>query len=148
MVKQVIGDFFETLGGMAKSTGQQVAIGVKKGGEDIARELGIKPKQSDEEAKQGGTTSLEVKSNEEIEAMKQKDKKKVLARYRQIQEEIKAIAQKKKTELPKSITGQAGFDKEKAIKQLEVKEEEKKKLPPLPAQRASRKAEMFRGVSG
>ncbi len=75
-------------------------------------------------------------------------KKKAVARYRQIQEEIKQMQGKRQQEMIKY--SQPGFTDEQKqqnqIKQLEEKKEDK--LSPLPVQRASQKTEKLRGVSG
>jgi len=147
MPKQIIADTFETLGKVVQSTGQQAVSDVKKMGEEAALELGIKP------PTQGGTDDnqkVDQAKEEQIEKMAAVSKQKSLARYKQIQEEIRQIEQKRKRETPKQVSGKPGFDEGKAVKQLETGKpaEDKKKLPPLPAQRASKKAEVFRGVSG
>lgn len=144
MSKQIITDVFETLGGMAKQAGQQAVSDTKKAGEDALESLGLKPsspKTEDQEQPAGPTEKT-------LQKMKTTDKKRTVANYQRLLGEIKQIQQRKKQEIPKQISGQPGFSEEKAVKQLEEKKEEKKKLPPLPVQRATKKAEIFRGVAG
>lgn len=162
-MKQVIADTFETLGNVVQGTGKQVAADTKKAGEDVATELGLKqaPKTQQDDAQK-----TPAQTPEQYKKIEDSVKKRTAARYRQIQDEIRAIQAKKQQELPKYVTGSPGYDKDKAVKQLEVEEKPsfakastdakaiadksagKEKLPPLPVQRASKKAEMFRGVSG
>lgn len=150
MPKQVATDVFESLGGAAKATGQQVASDVKKMGEDFLESLGLKPAQGQEAP---GPDANQQKE-EGIKQAQEADKNRSIARYREIKEEIRALQKKRSQEIPKEISGKPGFDEEKAVKQLETapfakaSEGQGKKLPPLPAQRESKKAEMFRGVSG
>lgn len=134
MPKQVVSDVFETLGGAAVGTAKKTA-----------EELGLKPAPDEGKEVQ---PSLPAQTPEQWQKIKEAAKSRAAARYRQIQEEIRLLQQKRKQELPKQVIGKPGFSEEKAVRQLEEKKEEEKKLPPLPAQRASRKTEMFRGVSG
>lgn len=156
MVKQIIADTFETLGGVVQSAGQQVVTDVKKMGGDVAEQLGLKqpPKQIQDDKSQAP-----AQTQEQDEKIRQAAQKRTIAHYEQINAEIKAIGkaigEKRKRELPKEVTGKPGFSEEKAIKQLEEKKPSsaeatagKEKLPPLPARQASRKTEMFRGASG
>lgn len=145
MPKQIIADVFETLGGAAKQTGQQAVSNVKKAGEDVWESLGIKSANKEESDEQKKSPELAEKN---LAKMKIADKKRAAANYQKLLGEIKQIQQRKKQEIPKQISGQPGFSEEKAVKQLETKKEEKKKLPPLPIQRATKKAEVFRGVAG
>lgn len=152
MVKQVITDVFETLGGVAAGTGQQVVKSVKGGTEDIAKAVGVMP---DDTPSFAGESQPNAQTDEQNKKIQSASNARSAAKYRQIQEEIKQIQLKRKQELPKQVTGKPGFSEEKAIKQLEEKPTfatatagEKDKLPPLPAQRASKKAEAFRGASG
>lgn len=143
MVKQVVADVFETLGGVAKSAGQQIVSNTKKAGEDIVEQLGItqtSASPADEQKKEP--------TEEQLEKMRRASREKTVARYTEIQAQIKAIQKKKAKEIPEQVAGKPGFSEEKAVKQLEEKKEEKKKLPPLPVRRESQKAERFRGVSG
>lgn len=144
MPKQVVSDVFESLGGAAKATGKQAASDVKKMGEDFLESLGLKPAQSQKPLE----PDVNQKKEEQISQAQEADTSRSLSRYRQIQEEIRALQKKRSQELPKEITGKPGFDEGKAVKQLEMKAADKKKPPPLPAQRESQKAERFRGVSG
>lgn len=147
MPKQTITDTFETLGKVAQSVGQQAVSDVKKMGEEVVVELGIKP------SAQGGTDDNQKQDQakeEEIKKMAAVSKQKSSARYKQIREEIRQMEQKRERQTPQPVSGKLGFDEGKAVKQLETGKpaEDKKKLPPLPAQRASKKAEVFRGASG
>ncbi|MGB9637247.1 MAG: hypothetical protein ACPLY7_00405 [Microgenomates group bacterium] len=144
MPKQILADTFETLGGVAKSAGQQLVADVKKTGEDIAVELGVKPAKQQTPSDQ---TSAPAQTEEQSKKIAEAAQKKAIARYRQIQAEIKALEEKRKKELPKEVAGKPEFSEEKTVKQLEVNKEEKK-LPPLSVQKAVKKTEMFRGTSG
>lgn len=152
-MKQIITDTFETLGGVAKSAGQQIVAGTKKAGEDIVEQLGItKTPASPTDGQKKEPTE------EQLEKMRQSSKKRTVARYKEIQAQIKAIQKDKAREIPKQVSGKPGFSEEKAVKQLEEKPSSvptksgttagKGKLPPLPVRRESQKAERFRGVSG
>ncbi len=147
MNKGVAADVFETLGGIVKGTGQQAVSDAKKMGEETAIELGLKtPAQgaADDSKKQ------DQAKEEQIKKMGEAAKQKSTARYKQIQEEIKRLQEKRKQEIPKQVSGKPGFDEGKMVKQLETgkPEGEKKKLPPVNVQRERTKAERFRGVSG
>jgi len=144
MSKQIIADTFEILGGVAKSAGQQVVADAKKAGEDVAIELGVKTAQ---QQTQGDQTSSSTQTEEQTQKINEAAKKRTAARYQEIQAEIKELEEKRKRELPKEVSGKPGFDEDKKVKQLEI-EKEKEKLPPIPVQRASKKAETFRGASG
>lgn len=144
MPKQVVTDVFEALGGAAKATGQQAASDVKKMGEDFLESLGIKPAAG---SKPPDSNSA-PKDNEQMKKISEADQTRSIARYQQIQDEIRVLQKKRVQEIPKEIAGKPGFDEGKAVKQLEMKAADKKKPPPLPAQRESQKAERFRGVSG
>lgn len=142
MPKAIISDSFETLSGAVQQGGKQIVSTVKKMGEDVLEQMGIKtppPAQNDQNAAPAHT-------EEQYKKIEDSAKKRTLAHYREIQEQIKAIGDKRKQELPKEVTGKPGFSEEKAIKQLEEKKEEK--LPPLPVRQSSRKTEVFRGASG
>jgi len=145
MPKQVIADTFETLGSVVQGTGKQVADSVKKAGGDIAAELGLKQPPAPQ---QESTQPVPAHTPEQYQKIEEAAKKRAAARYREIQEEIKALQKKREKEVPKQVSGKPGFSEEKAVRQLEEKKEEEKKLLPLPVQRASKKTEMFRGTSG
>jgi len=157
MSKQIIADTFETLSGVVKSAGQQAVSDVKKAGEDVVIELGLK---SPQQQSQGDQAPASAPTEEQTEKINEAAKKRAAARYREIQAEIKDLEEKREKQLPKEVSGKPGFDEEKTVKQLEVGEKPssaqpirramagKEKLPPLPVQRASKKAEMFRGTSG
>jgi len=135
MPKQIATDVFEILGGVAQSTGRQAVADVK---EAFTSQTG---KPQDDSAAPAHT-------EEQYQKIEQAAKKRAAARYKQIQEEIKRLQEKRRKEIPKTVSGKPGFDEGEAIKQLKTGKPEEKKLPPLPAQRASRKTEIFRGVSG
>ena len=150
-MKQVVTDVFETLGGMATGTVKQAASDVKKGGEEIAKAVGIKP--------DGATAAVNetppAQTEEQYQKIENAAQGRTIAKYKQIQEEIRQLQVKREKELPKQVTGKPGFDEGKAVKQLEVGgaasteiPSQSKKLPPLPVQRATKKTEIFRGASG
>jgi len=139
MPKTIIGETFEQLG---KTAGQMVKQAVKEPGkmaEKAVGQIGLKPQPPEEKPQE----ALSTKISQE----KERERRRRLAL---LQKEIKALQEKRTQELPKQITGKPGFSEEKAIKQLKEEEESKNKKPmePLPVQRAKRKTEMFRGVSG
>jgi len=142
MSNKFIADTFETLSGVVKSVGQQAASDAKKAGEDVAIDLGLKPAQR---PPSGDQVSVSNQTEEQTKKISEAAKRRAAARYREIQAEIKALEEKRKRELPKEVSGKPGFAEDKKVKQLEI---EKEKLPPLPIQRASKKAETFRGTSG
>jgi len=135
MVNKVVADSFETLGKT-----------VKQVGDDIAENIGLKPADSAGTSEQAGQQQ-QAQTNQ-IKKMVEAGKKKAVARYRQIQEEIKQMQGKRSQEMVKySQPGFTGEQKQQnQIKQLEEKKEDK--LPPLPVRRASQKTEKLRGVSG
>lgn len=154
MPTRIVSDTFEALENLKTQAKQQATQAVKKTVGQIPKSLetGFKGRpqtstQNEEQAKQV--------SDEQIKKMEELSKKKAAQRYKEIQQQILAIAHKKQQELPKYITGKPGFSEEKMIKQLEEEkkpEAEKKReqaaKEPLPLQREKRKAEMFRGVAG
>lgn len=146
MVK-IVSDSFETLGGSAKAVSGQVKQVVKGIGDDIAESIGIKPVTAGTN-EQGGQQQQQQKSDDQIKKMEAESKAKARKKYQQINSEIKQLQEKRQQEAVKYR--QPGLtDKEKQenqIKQLEEKKEDK--LPPLPVQRASKKTEALRGVSG
>lgn len=144
MANKIIADSFETLGNAVQQGGKQVVSTAKKMGEDVLEQTGLKslpPAQNDQ-------TNAPAHTEEQYKKIEDAAKSRTIAKYKEIQTQIKAIEDKKKQEIPKEISGKPGFSEEKAIKQLEVQKEEKDKLPPLPARQASRKTEIFRGASG
>jgi len=136
MANKLVTDSFETLGGV-----------VKQAGDDIAENVGLKPADSAGTSEQSGQPQQQAQSNQ-IKKMVEAGKKKAVARYRQIQEEIRQMQGKRGQEMVKySQPGFTGEQKQQnQIKQLEEKKEDK--LPPLPVRRASQKTEKLRGVSG
>jgi hypothetical protein len=147
MNKGVVGDVFETLGGVAQSTGQQVATQVKKMGGDVLESLGAKS--GAPAAAQTGQSPSTAPSPEQLQKMAAEDKAKRAAGLQKIQSEIKIIQEKRKKEIPKQVSGKPGFDEGKMVKQLETGKpvEQKGELPPI-VQRERAKAERFRGVAG
>lgn len=136
MVNKIVADSFETLG-----------KAVKQVGDDIAENVGLKPINDQGTAEQGSQQQQQAKAAQ-IKKMDEAGKKKAVARYQQLQAEIKRMQEKRSQEMVKY--SQSGFTDEqkqqKQIKQLEEKKEDK--LSPLPVQRASQKTEKLRGVSG
>lgn len=134
MPKQIVSDIFETLGGSAKSAGQQVAT-----------ELGLKsaPKTANDQPNQP------VQNEEQEKKIKDAYKQRTAANYKKILDDINQIQKKREQAIPKQVSGKPGFDEGKVVKQLETgKPPEKKKLPPINVQRERTKAERFRGASG
>lgn len=155
-----VSDAFETLGGMVKGTAKQAASDAKKMGEDVAVELGLKtaanPLQDDKVA-------TPAHSEEQYKKIDDASKQRAASKYKQIQEEIRQLQIKRKQEEQAYSSGPVGQKAETTmIKQLEVAQQPKAKLEktqaemekeeqkqlPLPAQRASKRTEMFRGASG
>jgi len=156
MPKQIISDTFETLGGMAKSAGQQAASDVKKVGEDIAVELGIKPAQQQSPSDQ---TSVPAQNEEQPQKIDEAAKRRAQIRYQEIQAEIKGLQDKRSKDLLGRVAEKPSLDEGQKIKQLEAgaasapptggaTASQGNKLPPIPVQRATKKAETFRGASG
>ncbi|HUW24147.1 MAG TPA: hypothetical protein VMW04_00805 [Patescibacteria group bacterium] len=146
MPKQVVSDVFETLGGVAQSTGQQAATQVKKMGGDILESLGVKtstpaPAQGD------GSQPTTTPSPEQLQKMNAEAKVKAAAGLQKVQADIKAIQEKRKKEIPKQVSGKPGFDEGKMVKQLETGKKEKEELPPI-VRKEKTKIERLRGVSG
>ncbi|MBU2577399.1 hypothetical protein KKA69_01050 [Patescibacteria group bacterium] len=140
-MRNIVAEALETLGGIVKGAGKQASQDAKKAVEDVPESLGLKAITPEEENPPAHT-------DEQYKKIDEAAKKRTAVQYRQIQEEIKQIQDKRKKETPQNVAGSPGFSEEKAIKQLEEKKEDDKKLPPLPAQRSSRKTETFRGTSG
>ena len=147
MPKQVVTDVFESLGGVAQSTGQQAATQVKKMGGDILESLGVKtstpaPAQGD------GSQPTTTPSPEQLQKMDAQAKVKAAARYQKIQADIKAIQEKRKKEILKQVPGKPGFSEEKVVRQLEEKKAEEKKPLPVSVKREQGKIERAKMVSG
>lgn len=145
MPKQIISDSFETLGGVAKSAGQQAVSDVKEAGEDVAVELGIKPAQP---PTQNGQTSAATETEEQTKKINEAAKKRSQLRYQEIQAEIKQLEDKRSKDLLARVVEKPSLDEGKKVKQLEEGASQENKLPPIPVQRASKKTEAFRGASG
>lgn len=160
MQKGIVADVFETLGGTVKGAVRQAVSDVKKAGEDVAVELGLKTAASQSQDDQASAPAHTEEQYKKIEAA---SKQRAASKYRQIQEEIKRLQLKRKQEEQAYSAGSAGEKAETTvIRQLEVAQQPKAKLEktqaemekerqkqlPLPAKQASRKTEMFRGVSG
>jgi hypothetical protein len=146
MPKQVVTDVFETLGGVAQSTGQQATTQVKKMGGDVLESLGAKP--GAPAVAQAGQSPSTAPSPEQLQKMDAEAKAKAAAGLRKVQSEIKAIGEERKKEIPKQVSGKPGFSEEKMVKQLEEKKAEEKKLPPISVERKKTGIERIRGVSG
>ena len=157
MIRNVVPSILETLGGAAKATAKQAGQQVKKTGEDVAKELGLKP------LPPVGTDTGKppaAHNDEQFDKLSQINKKRMVSKYQQIQQEISQFQKKREGELPAYITGSPGYDKDKAVKQLEVSQrptatlnaekpkEDKQKLPPISVRREQSKAERHRGSSG
>ena len=120
MPKQIIGETFEQLGQTAKQAGKQVVKLPGEMAEEAAKQAGIKPEPDIEQPVQGPTPA-------QLAQKRGKEKQRLVS----LQTELKVIQQKKAQELPSQISGKPGFSEEKAIKQIEIEKEEKKKLPPV-----------------
>jgi hypothetical protein len=165
MVPPTISDTFEAL----EQIGSQLGQGAKQVPKAVVREtkqsLGLgpaeqKPPPPQEPGIEGGTggkVSPQAKQaqDQQIQELEAISKQKATKRYKEIQEQILLLAHKRQQELPKQVTGKPGFSEEKMVRQLEEqkkpeaeREAEKKKEEPLWVQRAKRKAEMVKGVSG
>lgn len=142
MPKQIIGETFEQLGKTAGQTVKQVVQEPGKVAETAAKQVGIKPEPGVEQPQGQRPTSAQLAQKRE----------KVKQRLTYLQAELQALQQKQAQELPKQVAGKPGFSEEKAIKQIEIEKEEKKKLPAVvelakkKAGTAERKGIM--GVSG
>lgn len=148
MANQIITDSFETLGGAMQSGGKQVKQIVKKMGDDIAEGVGIQPSRDDSippEAK-----NPPAHNDAQYDKIEQAAKKRQIAKYKQLQDEILQLSKKRDQEMEKYHM--PGFTdeqkKEKQVQQLQEGQSPEKKLPPLPVQRAQKKTEMNRGASG
>lgn len=165
MPPKIIADTFEALEQIGSQMGQGVKQVPKVVTEQAKQSLGLgpaeqKPTQPQEPGIEGGTgekTGPQAKQAQDQQTQKLEviSKQKAAKRYKEIQEQILLLAQKRQQELPKQVTGKPGFSEEKLVKQLEEqkkpeaeREAEKKKEEPLWLRRAKRKAEMFRGASG
>ncbi len=121
MPKQIIGETFEQLGQTVKQTGKQIVGEPGKVAETAARQAGIKPEPGIEQPQGKGLTPAQMAQKREKEKQ----------RLSSLQTELKALQQKQTQELPRQISGKPGFSEEKAIKQIQIEKEEKKKLPPM-----------------
>lgn len=155
----IVADVFETLGGVVKGTGKQAVKQGQKMGEDAVEALGIKSPvaESLEEIKPAAHNEEQYQKIDK--AAKQRSK----AQYQHVLGEIKQLQHKREQEKQAYSAGPSGQKAETTmVKQLEVfqqpkaklektqaeMEKEREKQIPLPAQRASKKTEMFRGASG
>jgi hypothetical protein len=148
MPPRVVSDVFETLGGIVSGTKKQAASDLKKGAEDLAEGLGLK-------APAPPTEMSPAHNEEQFKKIEKAAEMRKISKYQKIQQEIAQLQKKREQELPAYLTGQPGFDQEKAIRQLEEgpikpKEGEKKKeaVLPISVKRAQNKAERHRGASG
>ena len=137
MPKQIIGETFEQLGQTVKQTVKQVVGEPGKVAETAARQAGIKPEPGIEQPQGKGLTPAQISQKREKERQ----------RLASLQAELKAIQQKKTQELPRQISGKPGFSEEKAIKQIQIEKEEKKKLP-LVVKTAQSKASAEKRIMG
>lgn len=126
MVKQIVADTFETIGDTFQKSGKQVAMIPFQIGEEVARQLGIRPKKEENPEKPDNLSSPPNPEVAKRRAFAQK-------RIGELEAEIKTIIQKKAQEIPKSVSGKPGFSEEKMIKQFETEKKEKDKLPPVVA---------------
>jgi len=153
MSNKIIADSFETLSGGAKAVAGQATQIVKQIGEDAAESIGLKSADSAGTSEQGGQQKSQIQDDQTKKKEAQKNSL-VRKRYKELQEEIKNLQIKRKQETVKY--NQPGFtDEEKQQRQIKQLEEKSSptgatddKLPPLPVQRAQRKTEKLRGVSG
>lgn len=157
MIRNIVPSILETLGGAAKATTKQAGKQVKKTGDDIAIELGLKPL-----APIGADTTqpLAAHTDQQVDRLKEITNRRIASKYQSIQQEIAHLQRKRVNELPAYITGSAQFDKDKAVQQMEVAnkpsatlsierpKEDKAKLPPIAVRREQSKAERHRGSSG
>lgn len=125
MVKQIVTDTFETIGDTFQKSGKQVAMIPFQIGEEVARQLGIRPKNEQNQDKP--VANMKPPTNPEVA------KRNAFANRRisELEAEIKAIVQKRNQEIPKAVSGKPGFSEEKMIKQFETEKKEKDKLPPV-----------------
>ncbi|MFZ5366199.1 MAG: hypothetical protein ACOZBZ_02800 [Patescibacteria group bacterium] len=140
MPRQIIADTFESLGQTAGQTVKQVVQEPGKLAEEAAKQVGVKPEPGVEQTGQGPTPT-------QIAQRKAQDQR----RLSYLERELEAIKRRKAERLPAQVTGKPGFSEEKAIKQIEIEKEEKKKLPPV-AELAKKKGgtgeRKIMGISG
>ena len=148
MANKIVSDSFETLGGVIKSTGQQVKQTVKKTGDDVAESVGLKPADSAGTNEQGGQPQQQYKSDDQMKKMGDESKTEARKKYGEIITGIQKAQQKRTQDIQEyRKPGLTDKDKqEKQIKQLEEKKQDQ--LPPIPVQRERTKTERSRGVSG
>lgn len=120
MPKQIIGEAFETLKSQAQHTGQQA----KQAAGGVARQSVSSLLDSPTTNIEKGAPSAQktVKPTQtrdavdtqtaQIAKMKQLDDRQKLARYREIQKELELLRKKRAQEVPKYISGKAGFSEE------------------------------------
>ena len=137
MVNKIISDSFETLGQVVKQTG-----------DDIAENIGLKPSTDLGTSEQSSQQAQQKAQDDQTKKKEAQQKAQTRKRYQELQGEIRQIQVQRSQEMVKY--SKPGFTEEekqqKQIQQLEEKKEDK--LPPLPVQRASKKTESMRGVSG
>lgn len=156
MIRNIVASTLETLSGTFKAGAKQAGQQVKKTGDDVAKELGLKPL-----APIGADTTqpLAAHTDQQVDRLKDITNRRIASKYQSIQQEIAQLQKKRVNELPSYITGSAQFDEDKAVKQMEVanqptatlsqeKPKEKQPLPPIAVRREQSKAERHRGSSG
>ena len=154
MANKIIADSFETLSGGVKAVAGQANQIVKQIGKDAAESIGLKPP-AEGTSEQGGQQKSQPQ-DDQVKKMEAQKNSVVRKRYKELQEEIKQLQVKRKQETVNY--SQPGFtDEEKQQRQIKQLEEKpsfakatdgKNELPPLLVQRAQRKTEKLRGVSG
>jgi len=163
MPPPIISDTFEALEQLGGQMQQQTKQAAKTIVNEGKKSLGLEPKDQQGQALEGGSgTNPQSASGRTgnpqappIQKMEQVAKQKAAQRYKQIQEQILAIANKRQQELPKQVSGKPGFSEDKMVKQLEEEKKpeaerkrEQMEKEPIPMQREKRKAEMHRGAAG
>lgn len=159
MPPPIISDTFEALENLGGQMQQQTKQAAKTIIQEGKKNLGLAAKDQQGQQIEGGSGATGQTSSKPqsppIQKMEQIAKQKASQRYKQIQEQILAIANRKQQELPKQVTGKPGFSEDKMIKQIEEekkpeaeKKREQMEKEPIPMQREKRKSEMFRGAAG
>ena len=154
MPPPIISDTFEALEQLVSQIETQTKQTAKTIVNEGKKYLGLEPKDQQGQAMEGGSgtnpqqSQQSPKSQLPIQKMEQVAKQKAAQRYKQIQEQILAIANKRQQELPKQVSGKPGFSEDKMVKQLEEEKKpeaerkrEQMEKEPIPMQREKSSAQ-------
>ena len=111
-------------------------------------EQGFGQRRAQDDAAKKAQQEQEKRQKEQVDKMKQLDKRRSQQMYEEIQQQIQLIRRKKAAQPAKYVTGAAGYDPEKQQKQESFKEKLKRTILPWTSKQGMGTGEITRGVSG